>query len=37
MRWWHEFKYLIRKLDRRRAAQEAGEEIQTHLELETRE
>lgn len=37
MRWWHELKYLVRKLDRRRAEQEAEEEIQTHLELEARE
>jgi putative ABC transport system permease protein len=37
MRWWHELKYLIRRLNRRRSEQEAEEEIQTHLELETRE
>jgi putative ABC transport system permease protein len=37
MRWWHELKYLIRKLNRRRAEQEAEEEIQTHLEIETLE
>jgi putative ABC transport system permease protein len=37
MRWWCELKYTIRKLNRRRAEQEAEEEIQTHLELETRE
>jgi putative ABC transport system permease protein len=37
MRWWHELKYLVQKLNRRRAEQEAEEEIQTHLELETRE
>ncbi len=37
MNWWYELKYLIRKLNRRRAEQEAEEEIQTHLELETRE
>src|SRR6266542_6259631 len=36
MRWWHELKYLVRKLNRRRAEQEAEEEIQTHLELEAR-
>jgi putative ABC transport system permease protein len=34
---WHEFKYLIRKLDRRRAEQELDEEIRTHMELETQE
>jgi predicted permease len=37
MRWWHELKYLIRKLNRRRAEQEAEEEIRTHLDLDTRE
>ncbi|HKX28189.1 MAG TPA: hypothetical protein VJ302_10875 [Blastocatellia bacterium] len=37
MSWWHELKYLIRKLDRRRAEREPEEEIRTHLELETRE
>src|SRR5215475_9662238 len=37
MRWWCELKYIIRKLNRRRAEQEEEEEIQTHLELETRE
>src|SRR5262249_40474019 len=37
MRWWSELKYLIRKLNRGRSEQEAEEEIQTHLELETRE
>jgi hypothetical protein len=37
MRWWYELKYIMRKLNRRRAEQEAEEEIQTHLELETRE
>jgi putative ABC transport system permease protein len=37
MRWWHELKYLIRRLNRRRSEQETEEEIQTHLELETRE
>ncbi|MCI0721657.1 MAG: ABC transporter permease [Acidobacteria bacterium] len=37
MRWWHELKYVMRKLDRRGAEQEADEEIQSHLELETRE
>jgi putative ABC transport system permease protein len=37
MRWWHELKYLVRKLNRRRAEQEAEEEIHTHLALEARE
>ncbi len=37
MRWWSELMYLIRKLNRRRAEQEAEEEIQTHLELEALE
>jgi MacB-like periplasmic core domain len=37
MHWWHELKYIMRKLNRRRAEQEAEEEIRTHLELETRE
>jgi predicted permease len=37
MRWWHELKYLIRKLNRRRAEQEAEEEIRIHLEMETHE
>ncbi|MBO0722111.1 MAG: ABC transporter permease, partial [Blastocatellia bacterium] len=37
MRWWSELKYIMRKLNRRQAEQESGEEIQTHLELETRE
>src|SRR5215475_11606646 len=37
MHWWHELKYIMRKLNRRHAEQEAEEEIQTHLELETRE
>ncbi|HKR58705.1 MAG TPA: ABC transporter permease [Pyrinomonadaceae bacterium] len=37
MRWWHELKYLVRKLNRGRAEQEADEEICAHLEMETRE
>jgi predicted permease len=37
MRWWSELKYIMRKLNRRQAEQEAEEEIRTHLELETRE
>jgi macrolide transport system ATP-binding/permease protein len=37
MRWWNEFKFIIRKLNRRRAAEELEEEIRIHLELETLE
>jgi len=37
MRWWSELKYLVRKLNRRRADQELEEEILAHLEMETRE
>jgi hypothetical protein len=37
MRWWHELKYLLRKLNRRQAEQELEEEVRAHLELETRE
>jgi hypothetical protein len=37
MRWWCELKYIMRKLNRRHAEQEAEEETRTHLELETRE
>src|SRR5262249_14591136 len=37
MRWWSELKYLVRKLNRRRAEREAEEEIQNHLDLEARE
>jgi len=37
MRWHYELKYIMRKLNRRRAEREIEEEIQTHLELETRE
>jgi predicted permease len=37
MGWWSELRYILRKLNRRREEQEAEEEIQTHLELETRE
>jgi predicted permease len=37
MGWWSELKYIMRKLNRKRAEQEAEEEIRTHLELETRE
>jgi hypothetical protein len=37
MRLWSELKYLVRKLNRRRAGQELEEEIRAHLEMETRE
>ena len=37
MRWWHELKFLIRKLNRRRAEKELEEEIRVHLQLETQE
>jgi putative ABC transport system permease protein len=37
MRWRHELKYILRKLNRKRADRELEEEIQTHLEMETQE
>jgi hypothetical protein len=37
MRWWSELKYLVRKLNRRRAGQELEEEIRAHLDMETQE
>jgi putative ABC transport system permease protein len=37
MTWWHELKYLIRKLDRKRAEQELEDEIRAHLEMEAQE
>src|SRR5215475_3876864 len=37
MRWWNELKYLVRKLNRRRAERELEEEIRAHLEMEARE
>ena len=37
MRWWHELKYLVRKLNCRRAERELEEEVRAHLEFETRE
>src|SRR5262245_60922833 len=37
MRWWSELKFIIRKLNRRRAEREMDEEIQTHLELDAEE
>ncbi|HEY6187243.1 MAG TPA: ABC transporter permease [Pyrinomonadaceae bacterium] len=35
MSWWHEFSYVVRQINRRRAEVELEEEIRTHLELET--
>ena len=37
MRWWSELKYVVKKLNRRRAERELQEEINAHLEMETRE
>src|SRR5262245_23905705 len=37
MRWWSELKYLVRKLNRKRAEQELEEEVRLHMEMETRE
>src|SRR5215216_5025632 len=37
MRWWHELKFLVRKLNRRRAEKELEEEIRVHLQLEAQE
>lgn len=37
MRWWSELKYVIRKLNRRRAERELQEEIDAHLDMETEE
>ncbi len=37
MRWWSELKFIIRKLNRRRAESELEEEMRTHLELEAEE
>jgi putative ABC transport system permease protein len=37
MGWWHELKFLTRKLNRRRAERELEEEIRTHLQIETQE
>jgi predicted permease len=37
MRLWSELKYLVRKLNRRRADQELEEEIRAHLEMETQD
>jgi predicted permease len=37
MRWWSELKYVVRKLNRGRAERELKEEIDAHLEMETRE
>src|SRR5215510_12030370 len=37
MRWWSELKYVVKKLNRRRAERELQEEIDAHLEMETQE
>src|SRR5215468_882429 len=37
MRWWSELKYLVRKLNRKRADRELEEEIRAHLEIEALE
>ena len=37
MRWWSELKYVVKKLNRRRAERELQEEIDSHLEMETQE
>jgi putative ABC transport system permease protein len=37
MRWWSELKYVVKKLNRRRAERELQEEINAHLEMETQE
>jgi putative ABC transport system permease protein len=37
MGWWHELKFLVRKLNRRDAEQELEEEIRAHIQLETEE
>jgi predicted permease len=37
MRWWNELKYVVKKLNRRRAERELQEEINAHLEMETQE
>jgi len=37
MRWWSELKYVVKKLNRKRAERELQEEIDAHLEMETRE
>ena len=37
MRWWSELKYVVKKLNRRRAERELQEEIDAHLEMETLE
>ena len=37
MRWWNEVKFLVRKLNRKRAEQELEEEVRLHLEIETQE
>jgi len=37
MRWWSELKYVVKKLNRKRAERELQEEIDAHLEMETQE
>jgi predicted permease len=37
MRWWSELKYVVKKLNRRRAERELQGEINAHLEMETQE
>src|SRR5581483_5828107 len=34
MGWWHQLRYILRKLDRNRADRELDEEIRAHLEME---
>src|SRR5262245_28501518 len=37
MRWWSELKYVVKKLNRRRAERELQEELAAHLDMETQE
>jgi macrolide transport system ATP-binding/permease protein len=37
MQLWQELRYILRRLNRRRAVQELDEEIRTHIELETQQ
>ncbi|MFN7928083.1 MAG: ABC transporter permease [Blastocatellia bacterium] len=37
MRWWSELKYVVKKLNRRRAERELQEEMVAHLEIEAQE
>src|SRR5690348_14986630 len=34
MKWWHEAKYIVRRLNRKRAERELTDEIRAHLDLE---